>query len=79
MNSQNLVKMANQIEAFFRSDPDRDAAVSGIESHLRRFWEPRMRDAIVKHLEEGGAGLGELVKLAVQRLAGERQARLRAR
>ena len=68
-HDQNLVKMANQIEAFFRSDPDRDAAVSGIENHLRRFWEPRMRNAIVKHLHEGGAGLGDLATLAVRRLS----------
>jgi formate dehydrogenase subunit delta len=65
----NLVKMANNIEAFFRAEPDRDTAVSGIESHLRRFWDPRMRKAIVAHVQAGGAGLGELVTLAVQKLA----------
>jgi len=66
---ENLVKMANNIEAFFRSEPDRDAAIAGIENHLRRFWEPRMRNAIVAHFNSGGEGLGELVKLAVQRIA----------
>ena len=69
MSADNLVKMANNIEAFFRSDPDRDAAIAGIENHIRRFWEPRMRNAIVAHLKAGGDGLGELVKLAVQRIA----------
>lgn len=68
-HADNLVKMANNIEAFFRSEPDREAAVGGIENHIRRFWEPRMRTAIVAHLESGGAGLGELASLAVRRIA----------
>ena len=69
MSADNLVKMANNIEAFFRSEPDRDAAVAGIEGHIRRFWEPRMRNAIVAYLQAGGAGLGDLATLAVRRLA----------
>jgi formate dehydrogenase subunit delta len=69
MSPETLVRMANQIEAYFRACPDRDAAVAGIENHLRRFWEPRLRDAIVAHLDAGGAGLGELARLAVRRIA----------
>ena len=69
MNIEHLVKMANQIGQFFRAEADRDSAVAGIESHLRRYWEPRMRKAIVQHLEQGGEGLEDLVKMAVQRLA----------
>jgi formate dehydrogenase subunit delta len=68
---ENLVKMANNIEAFFRADPDRDAAVAGIENHIRRFWEPRMRNAIVAHVAGGGAGLGELAAQAVRRMSGK--------
>lgn len=68
MNTEHLVKMANQIESYFRSDPDRDAAVIAIESHLRRFWDPRMRKAIVAHCDLGGEGLGELARAAVIRL-----------
>ena len=69
MNIEHLVKMANQIGQFFRAEPDRASAVAGIETHLRRYWEPRMRKAIVQHLEQGGEGLEDLVKMAVQRLA----------
>jgi formate dehydrogenase subunit delta len=64
----NLVKMANQIEAFFRSEPTADAAVAGIENHIRRFWEPRMRLAIIEHCANGGEGLGELARRAVEKL-----------
>ena len=66
---ESLVRMANSIEAYFRSEPDRELAVAGIEAHLRRFWEPRMRKAIVAHLRAGGEGLGELARRAVERLA----------
>ncbi len=67
MNADKLVRMANQIETFFRSEPDRETAVAGIAHHIRRFWDPRMRAAIVAHLERGGDGLGELARLAVAR------------
>ena len=43
MDGQKLVKMANQIAAFFAAEPDRKAAVEGVAGHLKRFWEPRMR------------------------------------
>lgn len=68
MNIERLVTMANQIEAFFRAEPDRAVAIDGIVTHIRRFWAPRMREAIVAHAAAGGAGLGELVKAAVLKL-----------
>lgn len=74
MNVDHLVRMANQIEAFFRAEPDRALAIAGIEDHLRHFWDPRMRQAIVAHVDAGGAGLGELALAAVRRLQGSRAA-----
>ena len=71
MHIENLVYMINQIESFYRSEPDHAAAVEGIRNHVRRFWEPRMRKAIIAHLETGGAGLGELSAEAVKRLSEE--------
>ena len=68
MNPDQLVRMLNQIEAFFRSTPDHAAAVAGIASHLRRFWDPRMRRAILAHLDSGGAGLDPSVRRAVEKL-----------
>lgn len=67
-NVQNLVKMANQIESFFRSEPDRDAAIAGIENHIRKFWDPRMRQAILAHADGGGTGLGALAIEAVRKI-----------
>ena len=68
MDVNNLVKMANQIEAFFRAEPDPEVAVAGIESHIKRFWEPRMRREIIAHCAKGGAGLGELARRAIEKL-----------
>jgi formate dehydrogenase subunit delta len=67
MDADRLVTMANQIGAFFASQGP-DQAVSGTASHLKKFWEPRMRAAIIAHLRTGGEGLRPEVRLAVEEL-----------
>ena len=62
-----LVYMANQIGKFFASQGP-DVAVSGIAEHIRKFWEPRMREAIFAHLDTGGAGLDPAVRQALESL-----------
>lgn len=69
MNVPLLVKMANQIESFFRSEPDREDAIAAIAAHLQRFWDPRMRKAIIAHVNAGGEGLEPLARAAVERCA----------
>jgi formate dehydrogenase subunit delta len=59
--------MANQIGKFFESQRHSDPA-SGIAEHLAHFWDPRMRDKIIKHVALGGAGLDPAVKDAVRLL-----------
>jgi formate dehydrogenase subunit delta len=66
-----LVKMANDIGAYFRAEPDHRAAVTGIATHIRRFWEPRMRRRIHAHAAAGGDGLDALVREAIAELARE--------
>ncbi|WP_347259613.1 formate dehydrogenase subunit delta [Rudaea sp.] len=69
-SSAALVKMANDIADYFHSEPDRGLAVDGVVSHITRFWEPRMRRKIVAHYaEHDGAGLNELARAAIARLA----------
>ena len=43
MHTDPLVKMANQIAAFFDAMPDRAEALEGVALHIRKFWVPRMR------------------------------------
>lgn len=47
MNLNHLLKMANQIGAFFEAMPDREQAVADVAAHLRGTWEPRMRQQIL--------------------------------
>jgi formate dehydrogenase subunit delta len=47
MKLEKLIGMANQIGAFFEAMPDREQAVADVASHLRRSWEPRMREQIL--------------------------------
>ena len=68
MRIERLVAMANDIGAFFASDPDRRAASSNVATHLQRFWDPRMRRQILAHLDAGGTGLEELPRAAVSSL-----------
>jgi len=62
-----LVMMANQIGKFFVPQREGDP-VAAIADHLQKFWDPRMRAAIVAHLAAGGAGLDGPVREAVGRL-----------
>jgi formate dehydrogenase subunit delta len=68
MNADRLVRMANDIGNFFKSEPDHAVAVDGIATHIRRFWDPRMRTAILEYVEGGGAGLMDLAREAVLKL-----------
>lgn len=67
MSPDKLIYMANQIGKFF-APQSHDKAVAGIADHLGKFWDPRMREKIRLHLDQGGDGLDPLVKDAVQML-----------
>jgi formate dehydrogenase subunit delta len=70
MNIDLLVKMANEISAFFASESPPAQAAEDVAQHLRRFWEPRMRRQIIAHLRAtDGAGLSELARRGVEALA----------
>ncbi len=72
MSDDKLVYMANQIGKFFAAQGRHDEAqaVESIETHLRKFWDPRMRREIVAKLQAGeAAALDPLPRRAVERLA----------
>ena len=66
--SAKLVRMANQIGAFFRTQPH-DDSVAGIADHIKSFWTPKMRKDLAQFITAGGSGLDPLAQEAVQRLA----------
>jgi formate dehydrogenase subunit delta len=49
--NDNLIRMANQIGTFFESMPDRPEALEGIATHLKNFWDPRMRHAFLAQVD----------------------------
>ena len=66
MHTDSLVRMANQIGQFFEAMPDRPEALEGVAQHIRKFWEPRMRRALLAHVDgEQGAGLNSMVAEAI--------------
>jgi len=62
---EKLVYMANQIATFFVSQ-DQATASEKTAEHIKKFWDPRMRAAIIAHLDVGGAGLNPAVRAAVE-------------
>ena len=70
MNIDLLIKMANEIGAYFASEPDAEQAAKDVAGHLKRYWEPRMRRQMVTYYEERhGAGLSELALRGVALMA----------
>jgi formate dehydrogenase subunit delta len=69
MKLEKLIAMANQIGAFFEAMPDREQAVADVANHLRRNWEPRMREQILASLGTADeAKLKPLLREALRRL-----------
>lgn len=69
MSPEKLVRMANQIAIFFRAQGEA-AAPALVADHLEKFWEPRMRAAIIAHGRAGGEGLDPITARAVMLLGG---------
>jgi len=66
MNPANLIKMANQIGAFFEAMPNREQAVKDIAVHIQKNWDPRMRTALHNHISNcGDVELSPMVREAL--------------
>ena len=68
MSPDKLAYMANQIGKFF-AHQKHDVAVAAIADHLDKYWDPRMRSAILAHLDD--VQLDPLVREAMAVLASE--------
>lgn len=67
MSPETMIRMANQIAAFFKTQPKIDQA-QGVADHISDFWEPRMKAQLVAFVTDGGSGLDDLVVEASRRL-----------
>lgn len=68
-----LLSMAQDIASYFAADPDPEARVAGIASHLERFWDPRMRRKLIAYLQQDGEGIDPVLREAVLRVAAHMQ------
>lgn len=67
METRDMVRMANQIAAFFKGY-GHDEAVKETAYHINAFWEPRMRTQLFALLDKGGKGLDPLIKDAAAKI-----------
>jgi formate dehydrogenase subunit delta len=67
MHVEHLIKMANQIGGYYEVFPDRPEALDGIATHIKKFWEPRMRREFLAHIDS--AGTGELKPIVAETIA----------
>jgi len=66
MDINNLVVMANRIGDFFESMPNQQEAKKNIANHIRKFWDPRMRLALISNLDHPlSKALHSLVREAI--------------
>lgn len=67
MDVHHLVKMANGIGDFFESEPNKAKGIKAVADHIHSFWDPRMRQQILAHVDQAsGAGLTEIVLSALR-------------
>jgi formate dehydrogenase subunit delta len=52
MDVNNLIHMANRIGEFYQSYTDKTEALEGIANHIAKFWEPRMRRALIVAMDD---------------------------
>jgi formate dehydrogenase subunit delta len=64
MENRDMIRMANQIAAYFEAYP-RAEALDGIAHHIRNFWTPRMRTQLTEYIEGGAEDLNPLVTAAI--------------
>lgn len=67
-DTDELVRMANQIADFWAAYPQ-DDAITSIADHIQDFWTPLMRRDLNDYITAGGNRLRPLARLAGQRLA----------
>jgi len=70
MDSEALIRMANQIASFYEPYSDSEAE-DGIATHIQKFWEPRMRDGLFATYRASPDAFKPRVNAAIARLMTE--------
>ena len=66
MQTEQLIKMANQIGDFYESYPNENQAKQDIAGHLNKFWALQMRQQLAQYVTHtNGLGLHPKVAAAI--------------
>ena len=68
MNTETLIRMANQIGKNFSAYPA-DTASEKLAAHLKKFWEKRMLDQLTAYAQTDGSGLEPVTLAAAKALS----------
>jgi len=74
MNVEKLVKMANQIAANSDYGSDKEKIAAVVADHLKRFWTPEMRAAVIEGHSKKLLDLSPVAVRAVEVLAAQKPA-----
>ena len=61
--TENLIKMANQIALNFGENRNLKLAAQRTGEHLEKFWTRARREQLINYAAEGGEGLSPAVRL----------------
>jgi formate dehydrogenase subunit delta len=64
---QTLIRMANQIATYFEAYP-LEEAITETATHIQRFWNPRMRQALIAQATADTEGLHAIIVQAIRHL-----------
>lgn len=63
-----LVRMAEQITANLAYTDDLSIVSARVADHLNRFWDPRMRQALIEHCSQEADALSPALRMALPQL-----------
>jgi formate dehydrogenase subunit delta len=63
METRDMVRMANQMAAFFKPYGDVEGT-KDLATHINNFWEPRMRKMFFEYIALGGKDFEPMVMAA---------------
>jgi len=73
-----LIPMANRIAQFFATQPTPPAQHEAVAEHLRMFWAPSMRQALIEYVDGLEANTATQTDVALHALVIEAVQRCRA-
>ena len=68
VDREKLLRMAQQIADNLDYGDEQDVIAGNVASHLQRFWDPRMREAILTYLAEDPEAFSPLLRQALRKL-----------